>query len=421
MRKLLLIIVLAIGLIEPNYAQDSLHVLFLGNSYTYYNSMPAMVGSMATSTGDVFSYSANTPGGYTFQQHSADATSLNLIAQGNWDYVVLQEQSQLPSFPDNQVEQDVFPFARKLDSLITAANHCTETVFYNTWGRKNGDAANCQFFPPLCTYQGMDSLLQLRYNMMADSNDAIVSPVAQLWRYLRTNNPAIELYNPDESHPSEAGSYAAACAFYTVMYRKDPTAITYNANLSANDAAAIRTAAKLIVFDHLEDWNVGKYDNVANFYYNSICLFATFFNQNMYVDSVSWNFGDGSPVSTEFIPVHMFVEEGFYPVTLTTYRCGTMDTTTLYAQIWECGSVNEKLSQKVKTYPNPFIDKIAITSELTSKPGVWQLFNAQGQLVQSGNLNNQMLIDNLGNLPKGPYLLRLTVGDKMVVKRVVKE
>ena len=151
--------------------------LFLGNSYTNVNNLPQLTSNAALSAGDTLIVDKNTPGGYTLEGHSTNTTSLNKIMQGDWDFVVLQEQSQRPSFPISQVQQDVFPYANQLDSIINAYNSCAETVFYMTWGRKNGDANNCQFWPPVCTYEGMDSLLNLRYMMMADMNDAIASPV----------------------------------------------------------------------------------------------------------------------------------------------------------------------------------------------------------------------------------------------------
>ncbi len=143
-------------------AQTTKRVLFLGNSYTNVNNLPQMLADVASSVGDVVTFDSNTPGGYTLQGHSTNASSLSKIAIGNWDYVVLQEQSQLPSFSNTQVANSVFPYAHYLDSLINAQNPCAETAFYMTWGRKNGDASNCTSWPPVCTYAGMDSLLSLR-------------------------------------------------------------------------------------------------------------------------------------------------------------------------------------------------------------------------------------------------------------------
>ena len=263
MKNIITILTLLIGSISFSYGQTK-RVLFLGNSYTSVNNLPQIVADVAASLGDTLIFDSNSPGGYTFQGHSTDATSLAKIALGNWDYVILQEQSQRPSFPISQVETDVFPYAHILDSIINAENQCAETVFYMTWGRKNGDASNCVSWPPVCTYSGMDSLLNLRYRMMADSNNAIVSPVGAVWENIRQNFPLIDLYQADESHPSVAGSYAAACCFYTALFRKDPTLITFNSGLSATDAANIKNAAKLIVYDNLLNWHIGEYDSLIN-------------------------------------------------------------------------------------------------------------------------------------------------------------
>lgn len=81
--------------------------------------------------------------------------------------------------------------------------HAQKRCFYDL-GKKEGDAGNCPFWPPVCTYSGMDSLLNLRYRMMAEDNDALLSPVGQVWHYIRDNHPEIELYNADMSHPSSA-------------------------------------------------------------------------------------------------------------------------------------------------------------------------------------------------------------------------
>ena len=157
-----------------SFAQ-SCKVLFIGNSYTYVNNLPELVSSMYGASGDGFEYVMSVPGGCTFQQHCT--LSLPYIQQGDWDYVVLQEQSQLPSFPDAQ---------------------------------------NCPYFPPLCTYEGMDSLLYARYMLMAEDNHTCVSPVGAAWHYVRGNHPEIELYQSDESHPAYMGSYIAACCFYLI-------------------------------------------------------------------------------------------------------------------------------------------------------------------------------------------------------------
>jgi len=233
------------------FSQQHKKAVFFGNSYTFFNDLPSLVSDFADSMGDTLTYSSNTPGGYTLQSHSTNTQTLNLINQGGWDYMILQEQSQRPSFPISQVLTSVFPFAMTLDTTFKSSNSCGRTVFFMTWGRENGDATNCAAWPPVCTYDGMDSLLHLRYRMMADNNKALLSPVGALWHYLRDNYPNIDLYDADQSHPSLAGSYAAACSFYTIMFEKDLSFSGFNSSLNPATAQIIRNAAKTIVYDSL--------------------------------------------------------------------------------------------------------------------------------------------------------------------------
>ncbi|MES2478871.1 MAG: T9SS type A sorting domain-containing protein [Bacteroidota bacterium] len=237
-------------------------VLFLGNSYTYFNDLPKMLADMAISTGDTLIYDSNTPGGHSIGDHSFNTVSLGKIMAGNWDFVVLQGQS----FELTSTTPEKYPYllAKRLDSIINKYNDCAETVYYMTWGRKYGDPSSCPTVPYLCTYEKMDSIIHRNYMWLTDTTDAIVSPVGAVWRSIRKSYPLIDLYQSDESHPSVAGTYAAACAFYTTLYRKDPSLITYNPGLTVTEASNIRNTAKLVVFDSLLHWHIGEYDHIVN-------------------------------------------------------------------------------------------------------------------------------------------------------------
>jgi PKD repeat protein len=388
--------------------------LFLGNSYTGVNNLPQMVANIATSMGDTFIYDSNTPGGYTFQGHSTNTTSLSKIEQGNWDYVVLQEQSQYPSFPNSQVEMSVFPYAALLDSLIHLHNPCAETVFYMTWGRKNGDAQNCGFWPPVCTYAGMDSLLNLRYRMMAEDNDAILSPVGAVWKYIRENYPSIELYQSDESHPSVAGTYAAACAFYSTLFRKDPTTISYSANLSASEAANIRTATKAIVYDNLLEWHIGEYDPMAGFNYSvQNDMELTFTNTSVNATSFHWSFGDGS-TSQEANPTHTYASSGTYTIQLTATKCGKTSTTQHTIDTTLPVGIDEmNATQDFTIYPNPATTHVNVQSS-ASKNITYKIISAHGQEVLSGIIMSGDNHINVSSISSGLYILKLMDGEHSI-------
>ena len=93
-------------------------------------------------------------------------------------------------------------------------------------------------------------------------NNSYVSPVGFVWNYIRNNYPQINLYAGDGSHPNIKGSYVAAITFYTMIFKKDPTLITFNSSLDDIEATNIRNAVKLLVYDDLEEWNVGAYAQI---------------------------------------------------------------------------------------------------------------------------------------------------------------
>jgi PKD repeat protein len=398
------------------FAQTTKRVLFLGNSYTYVNNLPQIIADVSASVGDTLIFDSNTPGGYTLQGHSTNTTSLNKIMLGDYDFVVLQEQSQLPSFPDFQVQSDVFPYASFLDSVINRYNPCGETMFYMTWGRKNGDASNCPIWSPVCTYAGMDSLLYLRYMMMADSNNAVVSPVGAVWKYIRQNYPLIDLYQSDESHPSPAGSYAAACCFYTSMFRKNPLLITNNYILSATDAANIRSVVKTIVYDSLLKWHIGEYDPIANFDFTATSNSVTFNNLSTNAISYKWDFGDGD-TSITFNPEHTYATIGNYMVTLIAYYCNFSDTITQAINISGTTGLNGVLkpNNKIKLYPNPFTTSttLSYSNKVLSKASII-IYDSYGNIVkQFNNLNGQKVLLSRDNLPSGIYFIRLVENDNV--------
>jgi hypothetical protein len=382
------------------------NALFLGNSYTYVNDLPQMTANMAMSVGDVLTFDSNTPGGYTFQGHTTNSASISKIGSGNWDYVVLQEQSQLPSFPDAQVAQSVYPHATFLDNLINTQNPCAETVFYMTWGRKNGDASNCQTWPPVCTYEGMDNLLRQRYMTMTTTNNAVVSPVGAVWKYLRTNFPDIELYQSDESHPSEAGTYAAACSFYSIFFRKDPTLITFDASLSQSVANTIRQATKTVVYDDLINWKVGTYDPFASFLYsNSGNGVFAFSNTSQYSTSYLWDFGDGT-TSIEANPSHTYSVPGTYTVSLIATKCSMQNTTFQTIEVSSLDLVqHDKERFRVSPNPSSGISNIVVEPQFIGL--TYSIIDSNGKLLSSEKILKESNEINLSDFPTGIYWIKV--------------
>jgi hypothetical protein len=400
------------------FAQEYPRVLFIGNSYTAVNDLPQMVADIAQSMGESMEYRSNTPGGCTFEMHCHNQ-SMNLICEGGWDFVVVQEQSQLPAFPMDSVELYVFPFAQQLVDSIYAHNPCAEPMFYMTWGRKNGDT---EFgYPPMDTYEGMDSLLYARYMRMGEDNDASVCPVGRVWHYLRDHNAEIELYMMDESHPSLAGSYAAACAFYTMFFSRDPDSISHNAGLDENVARAIRFAAHEVVYDSLWKWQ--RPMPKADFVVDSVdFLNVRFVSKAKFFQEQEWDFGDGETMQTNDTMVwHTFPESGIYFVNQVVSRHCMTDTKPWFVQV-EAPSVSIAEKDNLSTIsisPNPTKDEVVLHLPEGMVAEV-VLYSIDGREMWRKEMENPCNTIALQGFSSGLYVLKVITAQGTVLRRLVK-
>tara|TARA_B100000900_G_scaffold14949_1_gene11929 strand:- start:78 stop:1211 length:1134 start_codon:yes stop_codon:yes gene_type:complete len=310
MKNLFFYIVLFIA--NFTYAQ-SYDVLFIGNSYTYYNNLPEMISNIANDLGDTVNYDQNTPGGTSLYAHSQNQTTINKINQQNWDFVVLQDQSQRPSLSPSYVAASVYPYATQLVNLINSNYICSEPVFYMTWGRKYGDQTNCQSYPPVCTFLGMQERLRDSYLTMGLDNNASVSPVGIAFKNSISLDSTIDLYTSDNSHPSIYGSYLAACTFYSTIFKKSSVGCSYKPNaINQSDALFLQQVASSTVLDSMFVWNVFQ----AQFDFNQNGNVFDFINKSSNFENCIWDFGDGNQ-STDFNPTHTYLQNGVYDVILT--------------------------------------------------------------------------------------------------------
>lgn len=417
-----LVLCFQFSILNSVQAQQSKHVLFIGNSYTQVNNLPQMVADVAASMGDTLTYEENTPGGCTFSQHCSNQ-SMALIQQGGWDAVVLQEQSQYPSFPQSQVENEVFPYAQRLVDSVYAHGWCTEPMFYMTWGRENGDQQNAQFFPVLGTYEGMDSMLCLRYMQMASDNDASVCPVGRVWRYLRKNHGEINLYQSDGSHPSVEGSYAAACAFYTMLFHGDPEEITYGAGLEDAAAQTIRSAVRRVVYDTLATWqrvpSAVQVLEVDTPQYMS-CSFALDF---IACDTVLCDWGDGTTevlVPTTSNVRHLYADTGNYTLTFTAIRhCLTTTTIMMFHATEEPSEpqgINDVDEERVIISPNPASQTVQVTHP---EAVAVELCSLNGRVQATQTPQGLSCTFNLANLPAGVYLIHIVLPRGSVERKLI--
>ncbi|MCF0206597.1 MAG: T9SS type A sorting domain-containing protein [Bacteroidales bacterium] len=394
-------------------------VLFIGNSYTYYNGgVEVMLSNIASSMGETVEVEAYTSGGAKFSDFCNYAETYSRISSRSWDYIVLQEQSQLPSFPPSQVEAECLPYAKILCDSIRALSPCSEILFFMTWGRQNGDPINCQYYAPLCTYEGMQQRLRESYVEMAFENNALVVPVGMAWKEIRDNYPAINLYQSDESHPSVEGTYLAAWTFFETIFGINNTGldtdISFFSTLDEETAVRLRTAAYNAVHTNMSEWNytVPKF---KQFSANTATVVMPAYADSCFVD---FGFGESLSLTADAFTVQN--DRLVYVINLEDYLPQETATVELCVKIY-CGDccigicndflyeyedapscINEAENNAL-SFENPVKNGRIVLSESLNED--YSIFSTDGRLVATGNLNGNEI--DVRNLHSGIYMLQI--------------
>jgi PKD domain/Secretion system C-terminal sorting domain len=398
-------------------ASQNKKVLFIGNSYTNYNNLPQLTYEVANSTGDGLIVDGSIVGGSSLEFHATNGFTENNISEDTWDFVIIQAGSIEGALTGSYFDTNVAPYAEQLVDIIKTNYACSQPVFYRTWGRQNGVSGTlCVTYPWICTYEGMDDALEINYRAMADANDGLIGPVGTVWRYLIDNPNTPVLYDADESHPALAGSYAAACTFYTILLRKDPTLITYDAGLDPAVAAQIRVATKVVVYDQLAYWKVGEFDPLAEFSYFENNGEVAFTNTSLNAETYAWDFGDTN-TSTEENPIHTYSQIGDYNVELEVTKCGVSHTYNATVSV-SALSLEDNTMSSLKLYPNPAENYLYMEGVEFETIKTLTLYNVLGKALPARFHQAERRID-ISNLASGHYILEVVTTDGVKVMRKV--
>jgi PKD repeat protein len=342
MRNLLSITFLFFSLYAS--CQDSISVLFIGNSYIYTNDLPTVFKNIANSKGDIATVDSKTNGGFTFQSHVNDPITFQKIHSKTWDYVVLQGQSQEPSFPYNQVNTSTLPYAVQLADSVYANAPCSQAMYFMTWGRQVGDPQ----WDSINTFNKMNLRLRNAYLRIADSANASVSPSGPAWKYVVDNYPSINLFSADGSHPSYAGTYLSACVFYSSTFHKSPVGATFIGTLDQATASTLQHVAEITVLDSMLTWKLVHHDSLTQVEFVSNATnqsnVVQFNSSAQNVDNLTWYFGDDT-FSNDLNPSHEYMTDGTFTVELVgTGLCGS-DTAfqTITISTNQTESINQEL------------------------------------------------------------------------------
>lgn len=176
--------------------KDTLRVLFVGNSFTYFYNLPQVVASMAKSQGTALITRQSTVGGSNLEQHWKEergTKTRRMIEDHSWDYVVFNDHSLSPiETPDRFME-----YGKKFADLVREKG--AKPVFMMTWAYDSN---------PL-----MQPELTRMYKLLCQETGADCVPCGPLFAEARHWRPDMRMFD-DDKHPSSNGTYLLGLAFY---------------------------------------------------------------------------------------------------------------------------------------------------------------------------------------------------------------
>lgn len=219
-------------------------VLFVGNSYFYYNDslhnhVKRIVEELRPDLAESLQYKSATIGGAALSHHALDSllTPGKLGIDDSFDLVIFQGGSA--EVLTDRRRKTFFEMARSHANKARATG--AEVAFYMTHA----------YVPPHKRAEpGMINTIASSYVTAGEQNKALVIPVGYAFELSYAMKPDLALHKHfDGSHPSLYGTYLAACVVYLSVYggSLDGLEYTYFGEVPEDIALHLQTVATATV------------------------------------------------------------------------------------------------------------------------------------------------------------------------------
>ncbi len=223
---------------------ETVRVLFIGNSFTYYSDIPSLFGYIADSAGELVVVESVTCGSWNLTKF-ADVNDEygrqideKLSSASDYDAVVLQEQSTRPLTNYTAFLTAVKTLKTKIDKTQDDCDVC----LYSTWGYAEAAAEYGKTIPEL------EQSIYEKYALAAEEIKADVCRVGAAFSTVYIGYPDINLYHEDNKHPSYSGAFLSACVHAATILGCDPRAASYTGELDRETADILKQVAYETVF-----------------------------------------------------------------------------------------------------------------------------------------------------------------------------
>jgi PKD repeat protein len=293
-----------------------------------------------------------------------------------------------------------------------------------TWGRRFGgmqcDPSNTHCSPVFTNFNHMQDSLTSAYLEISELLNIQCAPVGVVWQNI-LNDTTLVLHSGDNSHPNIDGSYVAACAIFTSIWKQGTSGLSYTAGLSSSLALYYQSISDNTIFSSANDWNLHINNPTANFSESISGNTATFTNLSTSINNTLnylWNFGDGNTSSIQN-PSHTYTTSGTYTITLIASNCIFSDTIIKTIQVGITNMIEGSLSN-FEFYPNPTTNQMNLKIDSRFIGSVYTVYDNSGRSVLNGKIISENTLIELGDLSKGLYLL--CVGENLrQTFKVIKE
>jgi hypothetical protein len=176
-----------------------LRVLFVGNSLTETNDLPARVAALAAATGRKLEYQTITFGGFSLEDHWSQGDARAALATRSWDVVVMQQGPS--ALPESQV--DLRRWATRWADEARSVD--TRPALLTVWPESYRRSALREVIAS--------------YRRAAQAAGAELLPAGSAWQLTWDCDRRIPLYGSDGFHPSSLGTQTAALVAYGRLFR----------------------------------------------------------------------------------------------------------------------------------------------------------------------------------------------------------
>jgi hypothetical protein len=189
--------------------KDTLRVLFVGNSFTYFYNLPQVVNAMSAYSDKVhIETRTSLVGGSSISQHlnqEKGTQTVELLNTQTFDYVVINHHS-LATIED---AGSFFEDSKKMVELVKSKNAIP--VFMMTWAYHSN---------PL-----MIKTIATEYDKVGKNLGVDIIPCGQLFAEVRKWRPDLNMFDDDDKHPSKHGTYLNGLAFFKYFTNERTTEI----------------------------------------------------------------------------------------------------------------------------------------------------------------------------------------------------